>query len=73
MIKAMAAPYNQLRFMPTGGIGTQNLKDYLGFDKIICCGGSWMVKGNLITSGAFDKITELTKEAVELVHSVREV
>ena len=48
MIKAMAAPYHQLRFMPTGGIGTQNLKDYLGFDKIICCGGSWMVKADLI-------------------------
>ena len=48
MIKAMAAPYHQLRFMPTGGIGTLNLKDYLGFDKIICCGGSWMVKADLI-------------------------
>ncbi|MFQ9346106.1 MAG: aldolase [Coprococcus sp.] len=46
MIKAMAAPYNQLRFMPTGGIGTLNLKDYLGFDKIICSGGSWMVKAD---------------------------
>lgn len=56
MIKAMAAPYNQLRFMPTGGIGTQNLKDYLGFDKIICCGGSWMVKADLIKNGEFEKI-----------------
>ena len=73
MIKAMAAPYNQLRFMPTGGIGTQNLKDYLGFDKIICCGGSWMVKGNLVKEGAFDEITRLTKEAVELVRAAREV
>ena len=73
MIKAMAAPYNQLRFMPTGGIGTQNLKDYLGFDKIICCGGSWMVKGNLVARGDFDQITELTKEAVSLVYSAREV
>ena len=71
MIKAMAAPYNQLRFMPTGGIGTQNLKDYLGFDKIICCGGSWMVKGDLIKAGEFDKIAEMTKEAVELAHSIR--
>lgn len=71
MIKAMAAPYNQLRFMPTGGIGTQNLKDYLGFDKIICCGGSWMVKADLIKNGEFEKICKLTKEAKELTKSIR--
>ena len=71
MIKAMAAPYHQLRFMPTGGIGTQNLKDYLGFDKIICCGGSWMVKGDLIRNGEFEKICKLTKEAKELAKSIR--
>ena len=71
MIKAMAAPYHQLRFMPTGGIGTQNLKDYLGFDKIICCGGSWMVKADLIKNGEFDKIAKLTKEAKELAKSIR--
>ena len=71
MIKAMAAPYHQLRFMPTGGIGTQNLKDYLGFDKIICCGGSWMVKADLIRNGEFEKICKLTKEAKELAKSIR--
>ena len=71
MIKAMASPYNQLRFMPTGGIGTQNLKDYLGFDKIICCGGSWMVKADLIQNGEFEKICNLTKEAKELAKSIR--
>lgn len=71
MIKAMAAPYHQLRFMPTGGIGTLNLKDYLEFDKIICCGGSWMVKGDLIKNGEFEKICKLTKEAKELAKSIR--
>lgn len=71
MIKAMAAPYHQLRFMPTGGIGTQNLKDYLEFNKIICCGGSWMVKADLIKNGEFDKICKLTKEAKELAKSIR--
>ena len=64
MIKAMAAPYQHLKFMPTGGINTGNLKDYLSCDKILCCGGSWMVKGDLVAAGEFDKITELTKEAV---------
>ena len=71
MIKAMAAPYNQLRFMPTGGIGTQNLKDYLEFNKIICCGGSWMLKADLIKNGEFEKICKLTKEAKELAKSIR--
>ena len=71
MIKAMAAPYHQLHFMPTGGIGTQNLKDYLEFDKIICCGGSWMVKADLIKNGEFEKICKLTKEAKELAKSIR--
>ena len=71
MIKALAAPYHTMRFMPTGGIGTQNLKDYLGFDKIICCGGSWMVKADLIKNGEFEKICNLTKEAKKLAKSIR--
>lgn len=71
MIKAMAAPYNELKFMPTGGINPKNLKDYLTFDKILCCGGSWMVKGNLVKEGAFDKIKELTKEAKQLADDIR--
>lgn len=71
MIKAMAAPYTMVKFMPTGGISTKNLKDYLSCDKIICCGGSWMVKGDMIKNGEFDKIAEMTKEAVELAKSIR--
>lgn len=71
MIKAMAAPYHTLKFMPTGGINQDNLKDYLSFDKILCCGGSWMVKGNLIKAGAFDKICELTREAKKLADQIR--
>ena len=71
MLKAMAAPYPMIRFMPTGGIGPKNIKDYLSFDKIICCGGSWMVKGDMIQNGEFDKICRMTKEAVELASSIR--
>lgn len=71
MIKAMGAPYGMVKFMPTGGISAKNLKDYLACSNIICCGGSWMVKGDLITSGQFEKIAELTREAVELVKSIR--
>ncbi|MFI3230905.1 MAG: bifunctional 4-hydroxy-2-oxoglutarate aldolase/2-dehydro-3-deoxy-phosphogluconate aldolase [bacterium] len=64
MIKSMAAPYTKMKFMPTGGINAKNLNSYLDFDKIICCGGSWMVNEDLINNGEFDKITELCKEAV---------
>ena len=66
MIKAMAAPYYNVKFMPTGGISPKNLKDYLSCDKILCCGGSWMVKGDMIKNGEFDKIQMLVKEAKEL-------
>ena len=71
MIKAMAAPYTSVMFMPTGGINADNLEQYLSFKKIAACGGSWMVKADLIDSKDFQKITELTKEAVRLVKSIR--
>ena len=64
MIKAMAAPYTTMKFMPTGGINAGNINEYLAFDKILACGGSWMVKGDLVEAGKFDEIRELTKEAV---------
>lgn len=67
MIKAMSAPYNQIKFMPTGGINAANLNDYLSFNKIVACGGSWMVKKDLIENKEFDKIKQLVKEAVKLM------
>ena len=63
-IKAMAAPYTKVKFMPTGGINAANLKSYLDFPKIVACGGSWMVSGDLIKAGNFDEIKRLTREAV---------
>ena len=64
-IKAMAAPYGKMNFMPTGGINAGNLTSYLDFDKVIACGGSWMVPGDLIREGAWDRIEQLTREAVQ--------
>lgn len=64
-IKALSAPYTGLRFMPTGGISAKNLNDYLSFDKIVACGGSWMVPGDLIAAKDFDGITALTRQAVQ--------
>lgn len=64
VIKAVAAPYGALRFMPTGGVNEKNLLDYLGFDKIVACGGSWMVDAKAIAAKDFGKIEELTRSAV---------
>ena len=66
-IKALAAPFPGIRFMPTGGINTGNLKEFLNNDVIYACGGSWMVKSELINAGEFDKIEALTREAVQLM------
>ena len=71
MIKAVSAPYTMLKFMPTGGINPGNVKEYLKSDKIFACGGSWMVKGDLVDAGDFDKIKELTKEAADIVKEIR--
>ena len=71
MIKAMAAPYVGVKFMPTGGINQNNVRDYLAYDRILACGGSWIVKGDLVAAGEFDKIKELAAEAVEIVKESR--
>ncbi len=60
-IKALSGPFNQIKFMPTGGISDKNILEYLACDKIIACGGSWMVKGTP------EEVLEKTKEAVALV------
>lgn len=71
MIKAVAAPYVDLMFMPTGGINAKNVRDYLAFNKILACGGSWMVKKDLIKEGKFDEIEAMVKEAAAIVKEVR--
>ncbi|MDD3138261.1 MAG: bifunctional 4-hydroxy-2-oxoglutarate aldolase/2-dehydro-3-deoxy-phosphogluconate aldolase [Lachnospiraceae bacterium] len=67
MIKSLAAPYTTMMFMPTGGINAKNINTYLAFPKVLACGGSWMVSGDLVKAGAFDEITALTKEAVMMM------
>lgn len=71
MIKAVAAPYTTLKFMPTGGINLGNVEEYLKYDRILACGGSWMVKGDLVSAGKFDEIEKMTKDAAELVKRIR--
>lgn len=71
MIKAMAAPYAGVKFMPTGGINQTNVKEYLAYERILACGGSWMVKGSMVDAGEFDQIEALTREAVGIVKESR--
>jgi 2-dehydro-3-deoxyphosphogluconate aldolase/(4S)-4-hydroxy-2-oxoglutarate aldolase len=65
-IKAISAPYGMVKFIPTGGINEKNIKEYLANNKVLACGGSWMVKDELIKAGRFDEIERLTREAVAL-------
>jgi len=70
-LKAISGPFVGVKFVPTGGINPENLPAYLGLPAVHACGGSWLVKRNLISAGKFDEITRLTKEAVEIVRRMR--
>ena len=66
-LKSMSAPYSEVMFIPTGGINPDNLLSYLSNSKILACGGSWMVKPDIISAGDFEKITALAREAVNMM------
>ncbi|WP_367989371.1 bifunctional 4-hydroxy-2-oxoglutarate aldolase/2-dehydro-3-deoxy-phosphogluconate aldolase [Vibrio sp. NTOU-M3] len=68
MVKSLLAPYVDVSFMPTGGIGKNNVNDYLSIDRVVCCGGTWMVAPTLIENEQWDEIGRLVREAVELVN-----
>ena len=65
-LKAFSGPYRTLRFIPTGGISPVNLVDYLALPQVVACGGSWMVKQDLLDGEHFDEVTQLASEAVSL-------
>ena len=71
MLKALAAPYHNIRFVPTGGINVQNVGDYLEFDKVLACGGSWMVNKELIKKRQFSEIQIKVAEAAAIVKKYR--
>ena len=70
-LKALSGPFQQIKFIPTGGISPANLTDYLALPQVLACGGSWLVNKNLIAAGEFGRIAQLTREALALVHVVR--
>jgi 2-dehydro-3-deoxyphosphogluconate aldolase/(4S)-4-hydroxy-2-oxoglutarate aldolase len=71
VLKANGGPFKTVKFIPTGGIGPDNLAEYLSHPIVHACGGSWLAKSQLIASGDFDEITRRTAEAVETVRRVR--
>lgn len=66
-LKAISAPYGMIRFIPTGGINEKNIGSYLAFNKVLACGGSWMVNPDDINAGDFDTVTKKTSAAVSTV------
>jgi 2-dehydro-3-deoxyphosphogluconate aldolase/(4S)-4-hydroxy-2-oxoglutarate aldolase len=71
LLKAVSAPYGMMSFMPTGGITPANVSDYLKFPKVLACGGSWMVSKELLAAKQFEKIAELSRQAVALAKAAR--
>lgn len=70
-IKALAGPYTDVKFMPTGGINLSNLASYLACPSILACGGTWMVAEGLIAEKRWDEIEGICKDAVKIIKSVR--
>ena len=70
-LKAVAAPYSMMRFVPTGGITDKNVGEYLAFKPVIACGGSWMVAKELLSAGNWAEVTRLTKDAVSAAKSAK--
>jgi 2-dehydro-3-deoxyphosphogluconate aldolase/(4S)-4-hydroxy-2-oxoglutarate aldolase len=71
MLKALHAPYQEVQFIPTGGIKAHNLAEYLVLPNVVACGGSWMATGSMISEGKFDEITRLSREARAIVQRTR--
>ena len=69
MLKSLLAPYGEINIMPTGGINTNNITEYLALPRVLACGGTWMVDKTLIEQGQWDELARLTREAVKLVNS----
>jgi 2-dehydro-3-deoxyphosphogluconate aldolase/(4S)-4-hydroxy-2-oxoglutarate aldolase len=70
-LKALTGPFGDVRFMPSGGISTANLAEYLAMEQVVACGASWMVARTLVAAGQFDRVEALAREAVAIVAGVR--
>ena len=66
LIRALAAPFPDVRFVPTGGLNAQNARSYLELPEVLAIGGSWMVAPALLSAGRWDDVGRLTREALAL-------
>jgi 2-dehydro-3-deoxyphosphogluconate aldolase/(4S)-4-hydroxy-2-oxoglutarate aldolase len=71
MVKALAAPFRSVRFIPTGGVTTANLAGYLANPAVLAVGGTWMVAPDLLAAGEWDEVTRRTRAAVTLATEAR--
>ena len=69
-LKALSDPFGDVRFIPTGGVSTANLAEYLALPSVLACGGSWMVDRKIVNAGEYERICQLATEAVSIAHSV---
>lgn len=69
MLRNLAGPYPEMKYLPTGGINNDSLNKYLELTNVIACGGSWIVRKDLISKGKFEEIKKLTKDALSLIKS----
>jgi 2-dehydro-3-deoxyphosphogluconate aldolase/(4S)-4-hydroxy-2-oxoglutarate aldolase len=70
-LRALCGPYRDVRFVPTGSITPATLPEYLAIPQVVACGGSWMVKPELLRAGEWGRVTELAAEAAALAASAR--
>jgi 2-dehydro-3-deoxyphosphogluconate aldolase/(4S)-4-hydroxy-2-oxoglutarate aldolase len=70
-IKALAGPYANVRFVPTGGITPEKLPEYLKLPPVVACGGSWLAPREMLAAGQFAEITKLVAKAAEIVKGVK--
>lgn len=69
MLKSLLAPYGDIKVMPTGGVNPSNVLEYLSVDRVLACGGTWMVDKKLIEAGDWEELARLTREAAKLVNA----
>ena len=70
-LRALCGPYRDVSFVPTGGITVRTLADYLALPQVLACGGSWMVKPEVLNERRFDRVRDLAEEATAVVRGSR--
>ena len=72
-IKALSAPYSGVKFLPTGGVSLQNLREYTECGAVIACGGSFMASESMISGAKWDEIERMTRRAVAAASGIESI